>query len=350
MKKKDVKKNKSSKKIFVIIFIIILLGLGVIFLVPGVKDRIPIIGSGISQKWARAYYDWITKEKDEIIKEEVKTSTIYFVGQEAHPLMIIEGKKDGKENNIIVYQKEQDYQAYGNTTTSGVELYYDSIYDDFDYFNCWRAELNKEKYYNCTHLSKYHNYGDNIKPDFFFYDNGTFEIHDMNNIQKKKNTKKNQVLIEIDTKPYKVDFNINGTESEIRDAVKLAANNFKALEDIETKEMKADAKKKIQENNKKAEAEAKKKTQSQSSSSSKSSSGKKSSSGQSSNPCDVIERKKCPSGFQLICSMEWCEKKVYVNKSECNDSLAKKYGTPVKGQTVWSSYYNACFVNIEATK
>lgn len=342
--KVETKEKKSSVLVLIIVAIIIVIGVGVIFLVPGVKDKIPIIGNGLSQKWANAYYDWVMEGKEKLEFEGVKTSKVYFLGEEAHPIMFIIGEKDGKANNYIVYQQEQDYKAYGVMTKTGVDLYYDSIYDDFGYFNCYRAELNNQKYDDCEHLSKYHNYGDNRKPDFFFYDNGTFEIHNIEKIQKKSNTKKEQVLIKIDDTLYKADFDIQGSDSEIKAAIKEAADNFKPLENIETEEMKTESKKKIEENKKKAQTNNKKNTQSQSSSSSSSSIG------QSTNPCDVIERKNCPSGFQLICSMEWCEKKEYVNKSECNDNLAKKYGTPVKGQTEWSSYYNACIINIEATK
>ncbi len=344
-------KKKKTPIIIIAVIVLCLLGTLAIKLVfPDILDIIPGVGFSSDQKWAKMYYERLKsgEYKEGLVeKDKAKAKKIYVVAHEndLKPAMYLQYEVDGKEYYMVFYilGEGEVAKVYSSSclTPCNADVFYDSVNEKLEYYKYLYSKENK--YYIYEPVSYYTNYLGKI-PSYYFYDNGLFRIHGNEYTKDKSNTKVNQVLIKVNVPVTSFDFSFDDTDSVIKDKILKAANELKSIEDLTTDELITNSQKQITENNKK------KSNSSSSSSSSKSPSGS-SSSKNCENPCNCIERKKCPSGFTLICSMEWCEKKdTSISKNNCNDSIAKKYGTPAKGATDWSNNENACYIIVEATK
>ena len=339
---KEEKKKRGINKPFIGALILVLIACALYFF----RDSIPILRSsvlGMNEKWARMYYKELRsgeykKEIDNF--SNAKAKKISFIGAEddIYPAMVIEFEIGKDKYQAVFFIANDRVNLRWMKVLENYKMYYDSVHEKFNYFYRYRGDKKFDIYNAMTYFTKYNRENETT---YYAYDDGTSLLHESPKFHDKKyNQKINTLIVAVDAKdPVSFEFDFDEKDYIIKEKIIEAASNYKTIEELTNDDMIKDAKKKIEQNKKK------------SSSSSSKSSSLSSSSKKCENPCNCIERKKCPKGFTLMCSMEWCEKKdKSISKANCNDSVAKKYGTPAKGATTWSDYYNSCFVYVEATK
>lgn len=359
-----VEKKKSKKGTIIgiiigIIFFLLLVG-GIFYMLYRLGIG-PIASDGVSvkTKWGRKYYKELKsldmkKVQERFLDmkyediEEVEVSFLHGYNTK-YPTMLINFVNNNKTYNYVVSinhnsSKEELMRDTFNDKFK-LNIIYDSNVGGFDRTFNWLIDEGEYKgvreYYTFRYLARSY-----LPSSLIVYQKDdktdTYEMYDVTDMVDA-------------TRANKTKFTYNlkkDSDKELAKKINKAIDQVEYLEDLFTDEQIKEIKKAV-ENKKIKIVEGKNKSTSSSSSSSKADKCDPSKNPDYAiNPCDCIERTKCPdSSWSLICSMEWCEKKITsISKENCNDNAAKAYGTPAAGATAWSDYENACMVNIEATK
>ncbi|MBR5662437.1 MAG: hypothetical protein IKX00_02155 [Bacilli bacterium] len=360
---KEEKKSGKKKIIIGIILFLLLIGLIIYMLYrlgigPTAKDSVTI-----KTKWGRKYYKElknldmkkIQEEFFNIEYEDVDEVEVYFLHgyNTKYPLMMIDFVNHNKTYHRIVAinhnTSKEDFLYNGFNSDFGLKIVYDAEVGGLDRTFNWTLNEGEYKgvreYYTFRYLARSYLPSSLI----VFQKNDKSDVYKMYDVTDKVDIKR--------ANKAKFTYNLKkDSDKDLAKKINKAIDEVEYLEDLFTDEELAAIKKEAE--NKKIEIEEGKNKSTSSSSSSSSSSSKadkcdpSKNPDHSINPCDCIERTKCPdSSWSLICSMEWCEKKITsISKENCNDNAAKAYGTPAAGATSWSDYEGACIVNIEATK
>ena len=358
------KKSKKGLIIIGIILFLLLIGLALFLLYKLNVGPLAKSNTTIKTKWGRKYYKELKsldmkKVQERFLDmkvediEEVEVSFLHGYNTK-YPTMVVNFVNNNETHSYVVSINHNDPKEGLLRDAFNSKFSLRVVYDDhvggFDRTFKWLIDEGEYKgsreYFTLGYLARSY-----LPSSLIVYPkNDQKDLYEMYDVTDRVDEKR--------ANKTKFTYNLKkDSEEDLAKKVNKAIDQVEYLADLFTDDEIAAIKKEVQ--NKKIEVEEGKSKSTSTNSKSTSSSTSKAYKCDPSknpdyaiNPCDCIERTKCPdSSWSLICSMEWCEKKITsIPKEQCNDNAAKAYGTPAYGATSWSDYENVCMVNIEATK